>query len=264
MRYGLLASTLEPANYQSIQSPATHAILPKLGYNRNMPTEVRYGLTDLGGIGLQDLYVMQGTRKVITITEHIRCQSKLGLMIQAAIQWTHHSFGVGFDILRHPTRRGVREFLARSNCQLELPDSFQPAPRRIGDKTLIEVAIAHNLTDSKLQSIQRVRYYLQATYVSDAYNAAGDDVLDEVQRHQPITCSTTTKQYPRQPKPPSKDWAVLLDLLRDAEVCLRPWLPTWQTHRHWNQLFSPTQGYCWVRDKGQWNCYLNPGDDTRS
>jgi hypothetical protein len=46
--------------------------------------------------------------------------------------------------------------------------------------------------------------------------------------------------------------------LRDAEVRLGPWLPTWQAHRHWNQLYSPTQGYCWVRDKGHWNCYLKP------
>jgi hypothetical protein len=38
MRYGLLASTLKPAIYQSIQTPATRAILPKLGYNRSMPT----------------------------------------------------------------------------------------------------------------------------------------------------------------------------------------------------------------------------------
>jgi hypothetical protein len=105
MKYGLLASTLKPATYQSIQSPATRAILPKLGYNRNMPTEVVYGPTDLGHIGMQDLYVLQGTRKVITKMEHVRCQSKLGLMIQATIQWTQHSLGVGFDILWHPTRR---------------------------------------------------------------------------------------------------------------------------------------------------------------
>jgi hypothetical protein len=124
MRYGLLALTLKPATDQSIQSPATLAILPTLGYNRNMPTEVEYGPTNLGGIGLQDLYVLQGTRKVITIMEHVRCQSKLGLMIQATIQWTQHLLGVGFDILRHPKRRippsiddtwvrGEREFLAR-------------------------------------------------------------------------------------------------------------------------------------------------------
>jgi hypothetical protein len=219
MRYGLLASTLKPATYQSIQSPASRAILPKLGYNRNMPTEVIYGPTELGGISLQDLYVMQGTRKVKTILEQVRCQSKLGLMIQATIQWTQHSLGVGFDILRHPTRRippsiddtwvqGVREFLARSNCQLELPDSFQLAPRCTGDKTLIDLAIAHRLTDSKLRSNQRVRYYLQATNVSDVYNAAGGDVLDEIQRHQPTICSTTTELYPCQPEPIAKDWTV--------------------------------------------------------
>jgi hypothetical protein len=164
MRYGLLASTLKPATYQSIRSPANRAIVPKLGYNRNLPTEAIYGPTELGGIGLQDLYVMQGTRRVITIMEHVRCQSKLGQMIQATIQWTQHSLGVRFDILRHPTRRippsivdtwvrGVREFLARSNCQLKLPDSFQPAPRRIGDATLIDLAVAHRLIDSKLRLI---------------------------------------------------------------------------------------------------------------
>jgi hypothetical protein len=120
-----------------------------------------------------------------------------------------------------------------------------------------QVYSSHRLLNSKLRSIQRVRYYLQATYISDVYNAEGEDVLDEVQRHQPITCSTTTKQYPLQPKPLPNDWVVLLELLRDAEVRLGPWLPTWQAHRHWNQLFRPTQGYCWVRNNGKWNCYLN-------
>jgi hypothetical protein len=58
MRYGLLASTLKPAAYQSIHSPATRVTLPKLGYNRSMPTKIVYGPNELGRIGLQDLYVM--------------------------------------------------------------------------------------------------------------------------------------------------------------------------------------------------------------
>jgi hypothetical protein len=273
MRYGLLASTMKQEDYQTIQSPATQAILPKLGFNRNMPKEVVYGPTELGGVGLQDLYVMQGTRKVITIVEHVRCKTNLGLMILATIQWTQHSLGVGFDILRDPARRippsfgdswirGVRQFLARSNCQLELPESYQPTPRREGDTTLIDLAIAERYNDQQLISIQRVRYFLQVTYVSDVYNAAGDDVLNEVKRHQLIKCSAPNSLYPRQPKPPKKDWTTLLDLLRGANVRLGPWLPTWQNYRKWNQVFSPSQGYCWVRDKS-WTCYLNPTTPKR-
>jgi hypothetical protein len=78
-------------------------------------------------------------QKVIAILEHVRSQSKLGLVIQATIQWMQHSLRVGFDILWHLMRRippstddtcvrGVCEFLARSKCQLERPDRFQPAP----------------------------------------------------------------------------------------------------------------------------------------
>ena len=218
MRYGLTASTLKQVEYQSIQSPATRAILPKLGYNRNMPSAVVYGPTDMGGIGLRDLYSMQGTRKVTTILEHVRCRTKLGLKLLTTIQWTQHSTGVGFNILQHPSRRipppngdlwvrGIRQFLARSNCQLDLQqESFQPAPRRVGDVTLIDLAIAEGLSDQQLLSIQHVRYYLRVTYVSDVYNAADDRVLDEVQRHQPIFRSAPVSRYPRQPKPPRNDW----------------------------------------------------------
>jgi hypothetical protein len=239
-----------------------------------MPTAVVFAPSELGGVGLQDLYAMQGTRKVITILEHIRCQSNLGLLILSTIQWTQHSLGVGFDILRSPTRRippslgdtwvrGIRQFLARSHCQLELPESYQPSPRRTGDVTLIDLAIEEGFTEQQLSSIQRVRYYLQVTYVSDVYNAAGNDVLEEVKRHQPIKCSAPISLYPRQPKPPKKDWTTLLCLLQYADVQLGPWLPTWHQYRKWNHVFSPSQGCCWARDETSWTCFLNPTTQKR-
>jgi hypothetical protein len=63
MEYGLTESTLEPRDYHSIESPAIRALLPKLGYNCSAALPIIHGPYKLGSIGLQDLYLIQGTKK---------------------------------------------------------------------------------------------------------------------------------------------------------------------------------------------------------
>jgi hypothetical protein len=95
------------------------------------------------------------------------------------------------------------------------------------------------------------------------YKAAGDDVLKEVRRHQPIKCSAPISLYPRQLKPPKKGWTTLLNLLQYADVQLGPWLPTWHKYRKWHHVFTPLQGHCWVRDEASWTFFLNPNTQKR-
>jgi hypothetical protein len=149
----------------------------------------------MGGLGLQDLYALQGAYKTMMILEHIRCNSTLGQMIYILTLWTQKLLGTKIDILREPNRcipptagdmwiRGVRNYLADSKCQLLIQPTEKEtrpmAPRRINDIAIMDLALQSKVSDAAMQSIQKVRLFLQVDYISDVFNARGDQILPEV------------------------------------------------------------------------------------
>jgi hypothetical protein len=256
MEYGLTASTLEARDYHSIESPAIRALLPKLGYNRSMALLIVHGPYELGGIGLQDLYSSQGTKKILALLSHICCGSTLGRMLQLDIQWTQHALGVGHNILEEPTKpippsigdtwaRGVCHFCIDAGCSMLVPSIRPPVPRHERNIAIMDLALQHNLTDVQLQSVQKLRLYLGVTFVSDICNATGNALLPEILARCPITASQAVELYPRQEAHPRAAWAMFIKHLQLQDLDLSDWLSEWTSHRHWNHIYSPSQGYYW-------------------
>ena len=167
MRYGLTVSTQSEREYQEIQSPAISALLPKMGYNRHTAQAIVYGPKEDGGIGLMDLYSLQGSRKAVTLIEHTRSESTVGKTLLINLKWTQQALGVGFDILQYPGKnipastgdqwfRGLRKFLHKSDCSIALAAITPPTPRRQGDITIINYAMSNRLSDAQIFSIQKV------------------------------------------------------------------------------------------------------------
>ena len=275
IQYGITASTLKKQDYHDIQSPAIRALLPKLGYNRNTPTPVVYGPIDQGGMGIQDLYALQGAKKTMTVIENSRSNTSVGKMINITLNWTQQQMGVSFDILKEPGKRvppsagdqwfrGVREFLQHSECQLDIASTRLPQPRRLGDTTIIDMAIAKDFNDNELHSIQKVRFFLQAEFISDLCNASGTKLLENVHQRKPTTISYPTAKFPRQTNPGQRDWSTFSRLLNtititeksaELEEKLGRWLPTWPDNRQWKAVYSLSQQYYWIHDNNKWTCY---------
>jgi hypothetical protein len=59
LKYSQSAMKLGKADLREIQQPITHAILPKLGYNRHTPRALVYATKQVGGLGMMNWYTEQ-------------------------------------------------------------------------------------------------------------------------------------------------------------------------------------------------------------
>ena len=78
LEFPVMVTQFTQAKCDRISSPVRRACLSKMGYNHNMPMEVVYGLTELFGLGMHDLYIEQGIKQVSTLVGHIRQASDMG------------------------------------------------------------------------------------------------------------------------------------------------------------------------------------------
>jgi hypothetical protein len=86
------------------------------------------------------------------------------------IQWTQVTVGVGFAILTEPWRSlphsvgqwlpSLCEFLADSECRIEIANTYTVRIRRVHDRILMEDAMTGNFTDSEMRDINRRRVFL--------------------------------------------------------------------------------------------------------
>jgi hypothetical protein len=104
MSYSLPTTSFTRQELATIHRGPIQVLLFAMGFNRNMPLEVAFGPSHLGGIGLRHLYVEQGYLKISALLRRMRQNSRLGQMIWIAIQWTQVTAGVGFALLAEPGR----------------------------------------------------------------------------------------------------------------------------------------------------------------
>jgi hypothetical protein len=119
-----------------------------MGFKWNMPLEVVFGPTCIGGIGRRHLYIKQGCQKTSVLLLRIRQHSRLGKMVWTAIQWIQVIAGVGFALLAEPWSflihavgqcfSSLRDFLADSECTIEIANTYTVCTRRVHDRILME------------------------------------------------------------------------------------------------------------------------------
>jgi hypothetical protein len=189
-----------------------------------MPLQVVFGPTSIGGLGLRHLYVEQGCQKTSALLQHIRQHSRLGKMMWTAIQWTQVTAGVGFAVLAEPWRYiphevgqwlpSLRDFLADSECTIEIAGTYTVSTRRVHDSILMEDAMAGDFTDGEMRSINRCRMYLQVECLSDVCTADGLTTDPGLQAQSPTVTSLSTIKWPQQGLPGPRSWAVWRRFLR--------------------------------------------------
>jgi hypothetical protein len=142
MQYSAPAGTLSQKEATKLNSILTQSNLPNMGYNRHTPLAVAYGPKNLGGIGMCNLFVEQGTAKTATILKQVRALKELGRTIRCQYQWAQRLAGTGKQILmdtktRIPQLDGeksiqtLREFLRLSDMGIEIPSIETPSPNEL-------------------------------------------------------------------------------------------------------------------------------------
>jgi hypothetical protein len=262
LTYPLTVGTQSLTQTEKIQSPVTHAILPKLGYNRHFPLEVAYGPQDLGGIGLRHLFTEQGTIKAIILLKQLRINRPLGQLSHIKLSWDQRIAGTGHPILEAPFypcpqlqhemwTTTLREFLHISELEIHIPNFITPSPKRHHDVILMDTfhqRLHQKFTDTDIQMINRCRIYLKAETLADIVNMEGTQIQIAALNCSPEGRLANDTLWPLQKQPGNKhikQWQRFIRLFTKTEsLYLKTPLGSW---------IHPTSSQQWVAYKHRHN-----------
>ena len=102
LEYPLAVTQFSQKECDRIMSPVLRVCLSKMGYNPNMPREVVYGPTVMGGLGFHDYFVEQGIAHVSMMVGHLRQGSETARMLKMELQWCQAQAGTAIHLLESP------------------------------------------------------------------------------------------------------------------------------------------------------------------
>ena len=221
IRYPLPVTMFTKEQCNEIQKPFIHAILPKLGINRNTPRVVVYGPKEYGGLELMDLRTEQMVNQWETTRGHLRRMDRAGkglhitandMQIESGSRYPFYTLDPA--VCNYTTKCTRWAYLWQMahylNLSISMYHFWTPPPNYENDKNIMDVAMADTvLTNSKWQLINHVnscRLYLKAIYISDL-------TLDGLRVHKPYMEGTQRRAnnelaIPDKRRPTARQWQV--------------------------------------------------------
>ena len=102
MRYSLAAVAANEETLGHVQSKILKSILQKLHISSTIPTSLRHGPVELGGLGLYDLRTEAGIEAIKFLRNSLYNDSESGNLIRLNLQYSQREAGVGFHLLEKP------------------------------------------------------------------------------------------------------------------------------------------------------------------
>ena len=101
LKYPMGASTLLIEECNKLIKPIHDLVLSRYRIHRKILLALRYGPKDMMGLGLTNLYYIQGIKKLATFLEEINSELLLGLLLRANYKAALLIVGIGGDCLFH-------------------------------------------------------------------------------------------------------------------------------------------------------------------
>ena len=265
LTYSLAATNFTETQCETLQKRLLHrAILPGMGYNRNMPRAVVYGSQYFGGIGARHLYAEQGIAKVTRIIANVRANTKFAHTFRYVVDWYQLNAGLSRPILedtrpvagtRAPWMDSLRAFLRCVDSTIDYAHSWAIPPCRQNDLHIMEEALKYlpNATDQAI--FNTCRQYLKVTTLAEirdhADKAFVPGAFGEHHKHDPtrpilrdhFDCDTP---WPQHQKPPASAWAIWTNTIhlinQQHRKRLGPWINAQDGYqpRGWFHWYNPT------------------------
>jgi hypothetical protein len=177
MRYGLAALATNEEELSKVQSQISRAILQRLHIRSTIPTALRYGPLELGGLGLYDLRTEMGVETLKFLRNALYSDSEAGNLIRLNIDYLQREAGVDFHLLEQPNRHvsyltpswilSVRQFLGNNNMHLQISDLHLDPLRGPLDEYIMQPEHLQRYTPSQQSDLNLVRLWLQVATLAD-------------------------------------------------------------------------------------------------
>jgi hypothetical protein len=260
-RYGMSATTLTKTQLCKSQQLIISIILPKLGFNRNIPRQVVYAPTHFGGIGLSDLYIEQGLAQLKFILTHLRTRTDITDTITLLIESYMIPAGTLHSPFDQPTNQeyvhalwihSLRKFLQHAFLRITTPNIAYNTLMRDNDIPIMTLATQYTKNIDHIRAINSCRIWLQFTTIAEITDSNGTTLLkpaitgesDPNGKPRLWHLSRSLNSWPAQPKPPKKSWNIWQKMLNrytsnrhdTLTTPLGHWTAAWNNHRTWHFL----------------------------
>jgi hypothetical protein len=265
MTYPLSASYFHETELDSIQAKADRHFYPAMGYSSKFPKAVARASEEVGGVDLHGVYGEQGTISMKQVIQHIRTGSSIADDLRVHLHWAQHLAGVSKPILMHTRTiphleetlwlNEMRNFMHKINASINIPDLWNPGTERVHDSHLMDEAMNFTNKQRYLEKINRCRFFLKATTISDITQLNGK-VLQKsawgptAKEEYHTSASRSTLTWPVQPCPGYGHWMIWRRFLRCQYIKpkslqlrqkLNEWtLPMSRQRNRWPDYTEPT------------------------
>ena len=239
--FGMMATALTEEQAKDVFKPIRAQALGPMGYNRTMAAVVVHGPKKYGGLGIRDLYSIQGIEHIKILLEEMEGSSPTTSLLK--IQHQDHVLEIGrrgflygwkYNEVAHLMTdtwvKNTLQFISDSEITVE-GDHPELTPWRERDSMLMDdfaEAIGHRITKHDLVKANRCRLYLQATTRSDIASGNGSRILPSAWRVERdwISSSAAAYRWPYQPRPGQDDikaWTKVLHATYGVDAAHLGW-----------------------------------------
>ncbi len=224
MTYSAGITWLSKQQCDEIEKTARPAWLHAFGFNRNFPKAVAYAPRSWGGLGMLHHWCEQGIRGIYTLTGQYKSGSEVGKMVKIGLENFRLIIGRETCIFQQPCKRSrwaydlddwygmIHDFSYQYGISIHIPMEPYFHPKCVRDSAIMST-LSDKWTRAEVRSFNRCRMYIRAIHVSDIASGDGKCILSKV--FQGKIRLTTKLHWPRQDRPPEKDWMVWRKILRE-------------------------------------------------
>ena len=177
MRYSLAAVAADEESLSTVQSKVLKSILQKLHISSTIPTSLRHGPPELGGLGLYDLRTEAGIEAIKFLRNSLYCDSEAGNLIRLNLQYSQRESGVGFHLLEQPQVYipyltpswilSIRQFLSNNNMSITVSDIHLDTLNGDTDSYIMQADHLQRYDNAQQSDINLVRIWLQVSTLAD-------------------------------------------------------------------------------------------------
>jgi hypothetical protein len=284
LEYPLTALTLSEKQCKTIMAPILAVALPKTKVSRTFPRDVVYGPKSLMGLGLNNLYYVQGSKHIAMLHQFVHTDTITGELMRSCIEITKIYVGHGSNIFTLNYERlghlsppswisNLWHFCHKYEIQIDENHTPNVITRRVNDKFLMEtIAAGTQFTNNELSHINRCRLYLQIMTLSDITNGNGTLLRQGVLKGNIQRMNESHYLWPRQTRPGVASWrlwrkAIKTTFMREINLHLKieyhlgPWNDGSRTGWKWFLVRETQKLY--QRVGNRWKVHTRAGRGRR-
>ena len=259
--YSLAACSYTLQQAGKIQAKALDNFLPVMGWRRTSARALVHGPLELGGINVPHLYAIQGATKLMTLFNHIRGKTALGLLLITNINWVQLISGKGSHILsatdyilyiHNNWILNPQEYMHTCYLTIKTNIFWLPSLQRVNDELLMEAAGKLQFTSKEMRTINNWRMFFQVISLSDICDGYGNKILDSYIQYGKIhtwhQTRESTLKWPLQGCPGKESFKIWRKFITQAFRMqengiigkkLEAWVvPTEKQHTIWSTYYS--------------------------